>query len=162
MENTETTAANKSIEARLQEQGYTLTDRSLGNGNRRMILDLNGNDIGYLSPLECVDRLLTRTITVQNVKDACFPDEIERQDDYGVEIEFYEDTQYEWSASILVDIDIEDNSDERGQSLKPRASKVRVQSNDGYFYTLEQEAEEMFIDLIEQCSMEEPIHQWED
>ena len=45
---------NRSISARLEEKGFTVTDRVGRSLGVRMIVDSNGNDVGFLSPLDCI------------------------------------------------------------------------------------------------------------
>jgi hypothetical protein len=49
---------NKPIDERLKERGYTVTNRTGKSLGVRMIIDKNGNDVGFLTPLECVKQLL--------------------------------------------------------------------------------------------------------
>lgn len=49
---------NKSVKERLKEKGYKVTDikgKSLG---LKMIKDKDGNNVGFLSPLQCIERLI--------------------------------------------------------------------------------------------------------
>lgn len=52
-----------SVTARLREKGYIVTDRKFGgwNNGQRMIVDKNGNDVGYLTPKQCKERLLNES-----------------------------------------------------------------------------------------------------
>lgn len=49
---------NRPIDERLKERCYTVTDRIGKSLGVRMIIDKNGNDLGFLTPLECVKKLL--------------------------------------------------------------------------------------------------------
>jgi hypothetical protein len=49
---------NRPITVRLKERGFTVTDRIGKSLGVRMIIDSKGNDVGFLTPLECVKRLL--------------------------------------------------------------------------------------------------------
>jgi hypothetical protein len=51
-------ADNRPIDERLSDRGYTVTDRTGKSLGVRMIIDSNGEDVGFLTPLECVSKLL--------------------------------------------------------------------------------------------------------
>lgn len=49
---------NRPIDERLKEKGYTVTNRAGKSLGVRMIIDSEGNDVGFLTPSECVSKLL--------------------------------------------------------------------------------------------------------
>ena len=51
-------ADNRPIDERLKEKRYTVTNRIGKSLGVRMIIDGNGEDVGFLTPLECVSKLL--------------------------------------------------------------------------------------------------------
>ena len=49
---------NRPIRKRLLEKGYLVTEKEGKSLGIKMITDLKGNEIGFLTPLECVEKLL--------------------------------------------------------------------------------------------------------
>lgn len=49
---------NRPITVRLKEKGFTVTNREGKSLGVRMITDKFGNDVGFLTPLECIEKLL--------------------------------------------------------------------------------------------------------
>lgn len=49
---------NRPIKERLKEKGYIVTNKAGKSLGIRMIIDNDGNEIGFLTPLECVEKLL--------------------------------------------------------------------------------------------------------